>query len=114
MVATEPIEVEGLDWLPLFKRVTYRSVAAVGTDVTRGGETDECFSKLTADSPVEFHFELEGQRTAIGFQSRRSLHDGLRDELEEWIRWSVIEHLLAVDAQAQAARAAAVEGSREA
>ena len=105
-VAIDPIEVSGVDWLPLFKQIRYSTSATAGMDLTPIVDREDFFLELTEGSPMGVHFRLEGERTVIGVQARHSLHQSLDREVEAWVRESLTEKLREADSKAQAERAA--------
>ncbi len=84
-------EFSGLDWLPLYKRLTYRVEAQAGNleGVTVGGESLR--GRPEDGSPHGVQAEFEGTVTAIGIQSRR----GLRNEVIDAVCAELVESLTA-------------------
>lgn len=96
VVMDEP-EFGGLQWLPLYKRMTYRIQLQAGNfdGVTVGGEPVP--GKPEDGSPHGYSYTVDGTVTAIGFQSRRGLRDAAIESAMEDVRKSLSKKLLELE-----------------
>jgi hypothetical protein len=96
VVLDEP-EFSGPDWVPLYKRMTYRIEVQAGNlgGATVGGVPLP--GKPEDGAPNGFSYTVDGDVTAFGVQSRRGLRQDVIDAVIEDVRESLTESLLEME-----------------